>query len=179
MRRIDPRVQHGMAAMALDPKTRDMRTAEVAEQLQQQYGPNAISLRTVQAEWPRLRDTSQEWTLRPGDPDPAFTLAALAWSASVPGRTEPLLSVERVAWLRVVHAACPDLSPRLALTAAGHYLMAEKVNDPDYARQLSIALGSGADVEARLATAFGRWVDRTQPYLPPYYVNTPEKEGTE
>jgi hypothetical protein len=64
-----------------------------------------------------------------------------------------------VGWLRVVHAARPELSPSDAHQVASWYLMADKYNDPQLARELSAALG-GSDPFGRSTWAYGQHLFR-------------------
>jgi hypothetical protein len=73
--------------------------------------PEAISLRKVQQELPKLRDRSGRWALSPEECDPAFLLeveAALLGRKS--WRWRPFaLSIREVEWIRVIRLAAPEL----------------------------------------------------------------------
>lgn len=147
---IAPEVKRWLAMMAMDPKTRTWGPTQVHAALCEKFAQpdgDPISLRTVQKEWPLLRDSSPEWRLRPDDSDPAFTLQVLASMARLVEEDEfrPVLTIDQVDWLRVVHAARPDIDPNGALTVANLYIVAGKTNDLALARKVNVLLGEGGE----------------------------------
>jgi hypothetical protein len=143
-RRVDPQVQFRLAELANDPGSRTWGPTQIHAKLCEEFptededGRQAISLRKVQEELPKLRDTSEAWTLRPGDPDPAFTLRTLAVLGETGGAS---LSQQAVGWLRVVHAARPDLLPGDALHVAVLYMVSPSVGQPGLCAVLDLLLG--------------------------------------
>lgn len=164
-----------MESMAADAVTRTWGPTQVhaslCEKFQQLDG-DPISLRSVQAIWPRLRDTSEEWTLKPDDPDPAFVLKVLAVLAERVGPnvaiSGPLLTVDFVPWLRVVHKARPDLEPGDVLRVAALFdvaktirLMGQPNDGSRMGRAISIAIGGGgdsSDVMRRVGAVEREWL---------------------
>jgi hypothetical protein len=164
-KRIDPKAQHELERMALDPVSRHWEPVQVSAELEEKLGVAAPSERTVQRKWKRLVE-SERWALRPVDTDPGFTLRALAWlDSNLPGTApgRPLLSIDEVAWLRVVHAARPDMEPEAALRIANAYRVSEEMGargGSDLAEQISIRLGgegSGAEIAQRVMELFPAW----------------------
>jgi hypothetical protein len=169
-----------MAQLGAEPETRHWGPSQVHALLVQEFpgepDRDAISLRTVQNLWPSLRDDSEDWVLRPGDPDPAFTLQCLATrteytkqllranrpveSRPGPATIKPHISLDEVKWIRVVHAARPDLDPVDVSVVAAMFFVADLLGDRDMAADLTYALArceSGTDflnnvLEVRRAT---------------------------
>jgi hypothetical protein len=130
---IDAEVMVRMARMAVERETRTWSAREVHRQLCREFPQppdrEPISLRKVETEWPRLRDASQKWTLRPGDQDPAFLLNIQ--------RVRPELTVDEVEWVSVIHAARPDLLPGDTLSIASNFRVTERL--PERLRGVGLA----------------------------------------
>lgn len=169
-RLVPPLVRKRLALMAHDPESRNWGSTQVHRALCDMFPTESgepISLRTVEKEWPRLRDTSADWVLRPDDPDPAFTLATLAQMAGIEGGSivdqdgagtiEPRMTVTEVSWLRVVHAARPDLSPYAARWLANIYAAGVSLGDKSLSARMNVLLGSGFDERKVLRLAIDLW----------------------
>jgi hypothetical protein len=125
---------------------RDWGAPRLREAIDARYAPDAdgrgaISQSKIGSLLPKLRDQSGKWRLEPGEPEPAFVLAALAQST---GRR---LGRRQVEWIRTVHAAAPALDPAGVLLVANVYATAEVLGFDEFRHSLDAYLAVGASPE--------------------------------